>query len=203
MSARQAFERNDLATTAGDAALFSAILVAFMPVNLVVAPLLSYFLHRRRIDRPTLVWGAVGLVLGGVLAVGSLLLLVTLGRLIEPSNWSEFTGGIVLLTIASAAFAALAIALDVAAISDLATRHAGHLRLDVARLVATALLLVGTAVVVAVQLRSPGSQIADVGPFALMSALISAATVFIGAALSARWESRRRAHSASIILPHT
>jgi hypothetical protein len=172
--------QKDTAVIAGDAALIGAIIVFVGPLAALLGPAAAWWLHGRRFDRSAVLGGLIGLVLAGV-AVGAVFMaLVTIGEFIGPIGGSEVAFGIMLLVVASVLFLAALIALDVDALRDFARSRRSHLRVDAARLVATALVVTSAVVITVLQTNSPGSQYGDAGVFALMAGANAALTVWFG-----------------------
>lgn len=176
---------------AGDAALFAAITILTGPLSLIIGPAASWLLHGRRVSRATAISLAISLAVGivaGLAVVGGLLAAFgTIGAVIGPIGGSEFTFAITLLSVVGALFTAGLVALVVDAIRDLAPSRRRHVRLDVARLVATAVLVVeGTAITV-IQSRNPAAEIGDAGVFALAAGAVAAVAIWVGGRMFVRW----------------
>jgi hypothetical protein len=183
--------RREVASIAGDAALIAAALVFMAPINTIVALLATWYLHGRRADRLALRAGAIGII-SGLVSVGVLYgLLFGLGQLIGPIGGSAQAGGIILFVLVAAVFLAAAVGLDLAAVKDL-TGNRQDVRIDAVRLVATAVIVLGTVAVVLIQRANPGSEIADAGPFALMSAAVSAVQAYVAVILHGRWSGKHQ-----------
>ena len=157
MASARTFKLRPHALLAGDGALLMAAACAVLaplaylyeaatfPLMVVglLAPLLVWWLHGRRVDR-TATGGAVlgylagvGLALGLVaLTVIVLLTLTAVGLSATSDDAGKLLGQIQVVVIA-VAYLALAAWLDVVALRDLAAKRREHVRLDVARLVAT------------------------------------------------------------------
>ena len=122
--------------------LFEGVAIPLMVVGLL-APLLVWWLHGRRVDR-TATGGAVlgclaGVVLLFVLLMLTVLVILTLtavGLSATSVDAGKVLGQIQVVVIA-VAYLALAAWLDVDALRDLAAQRREHAGLDVARLVAT------------------------------------------------------------------
>ena len=188
MSAEIGSGRRGAAAITGDAALFTAVAVAAGPFSLVVGPAVAWLLHGRHVDRHAVIGWGIGLV-AGVAVVGGLFgVLFAIGAAIGPVGGSEFTGGIVLLVSAGAVFLAALVALDIDAVRDLSAARRTHVRLDIARLVATLIVLLAVAAVTVVQTIDPASGAGDAGPFALFAGAIGAVTMLVGNIVHARLE---------------
>jgi hypothetical protein len=183
--------RREVASIAGDAALTAAALVFMAPINTIAALLAAWYLHGRRVDRLALRAGALGTV-SGLVSVGVLYaLLFGLGQLIGPIGGSAQASGIILFVLVAAVFLAAVVGLDLAAVKDLAGSRQ-NVRIDTVRLIATGVIVLGTVAVVLIQRANPGSEIADAGPFALMSAAVSAVQTYVAVILHDRWSAKHQ-----------
>lgn len=183
---------SDLAM-AGDAALFTAVTIVAGPLSLLIGPTAAWLLHGRRLNRAAAISLAVGVVAGLVVVGGVLLVLVGIGWAIGPLGGSEFTYPIVLLAVASILFLAGLVALIVDAVRDLAPARRRHVRLDVARLVATAALAVGVAAMTVIQTRNPATEVGDAGVFALAAGSVAGVAMRVGGRVHERWTKQRTA----------
>ena len=191
------FSNQTSATIVGDACLFTAaafcVLAVFGPLlafALLVGPVTAWLLHDRRIDRTAVVAGAIGIAAGLVTVGGVLFLLPLVAGAIGPVGGWEFAMPVALLAIVSLAFLGLIIALDIDSVRDLMPARRTHTRLDVARLVSTAVIAVFLAVVSFVQATNPASEIGDAGVFALAAAAVGAVTMMVARAIHTRSEKR-------------
>jgi hypothetical protein len=175
----------------GDAAIFSAATVFVAPLNLIIGPAAAWYLHGRRMDGAAVLSGLLGLV-GGMVSVVVLYfgLVALTGGFAQTGGSEDFTGGLILLGVASAVLLAVLVALDIGAVRDLQASRRKHVRLDIVRLIVTFVLVGGTAAVVAVQTMNPASEVGDAGVFALMAGAISAVTTLIGTKLYAARHNR-------------
>jgi len=181
------------AVLVGDACLFTGatfcvLAVAGGPLALLVGPALAWALHGRKLDGHAIISGLIGLVVA-LMAVGGVLAgIPALVRALAPAGigGSEYTGGLIALIAVSAVFASLLIALDVFALRDLVPARREHVRIDVARLVATAVIVVFGVVITVLQLRNPAMEIGDAGVFALAAAAVGAVTMAVGNAIASR-----------------
>ena len=157
MASARAFKVGPRALFAGDGALLMATACAVLaplallaeagaiPLMVVglLAPLLAWWLHGRRVDR-TATGGAIvgylagmGLTMGLVaLTVVVILILTAVGLSATSVDAGRLLGQIQIVVIA-VAYLALAAWLDVDALRDLSATRREHVGLDVARLVAT------------------------------------------------------------------
>jgi hypothetical protein len=174
MSEVDAPARREIASIAGDAALFSAALVFAAPLTLVLGPAAAWALHRRRFDRDVVTSGLMGLL--GALALGGFViaLIALYAKLSGRFDASNLTGGIILLVVSGAALLAVAFVLGADAVKDLLSGRRLRVWLDVARLSAIVALAVGSVVVTLSQMVSPASEVGDAGPFALAFAAVGA-----------------------------
>ena len=157
MASARAFKVGPRALFAGDGALLMATACAVLaplallaeagaiPLMVVglLAPLLAWWLHGRRVDR-TATGGAIvgylagmGLTMGLVaLTVLVILILTAVGLSATSVDAGRLLGQIQIVVIA-VAYLALAAWLDVDALRDLSATRREHVGLDVARLIAT------------------------------------------------------------------
>jgi hypothetical protein len=191
MSDESALSRGETAAMVGDAAVISAATVVIAPLNLIIGPAAAWYLHGRRMDGAAVLSGLLGLV-GGVVSVGALYfgLVALTGGFAQTGNSEDFTGGLITLGVGSAALLAVLVALDIGAVRDLRASRRKHVRLDVVRLIATFVLVGGTAAVVVAQITDPASEVGDAGAFALMAGAISAVTTYVGTKLHAARRNR-------------
>jgi hypothetical protein len=181
------------AAIVGDACLFTVaafcVLAVFGPLlalALLVGPAAAWLLHDRRIDRTAVVAGGIGIATGLVTVGGVFFLLSLVAGAIGPVGGWEFTVPVAILAIVSMVFLGLIIALDVDSVRDLMPARRTHTRLDVARLVSTAVIAVFLAVVSFVQATNPASEIGDAGVFALGAAAVGAVTMIVTCAIHTR-----------------
>ena len=124
------------------AVLYEAATFPLMAVGLL-APLLVWWLHGRKVDR-TATLGAVigypagvGVALGLVLLTVIVMLLITAVGLAANADDAGRVLGQIQAVVIAVAFLALAAWLDVDALRDIAAKRRAHVSLDVARLLAT------------------------------------------------------------------
>lgn len=178
--------RRETALLAGDAALFSAVFVFAAPASLLLGPVAAWLLHRRRLDRTVVVSGLLGL-LGALVSIGIVVGAFSLyARFSGRFDPLDVSGGIALLAVFGAVFSGVVLALVVDAVRDLLPGRRAHVWLDIARLLSAITLVVGSVVIAKVQIANPTSEIGDVGPFALLFAVLGALTVLYGRALRYR-----------------
>ena len=139
------------------AALFEAAAIPLMVVGLL-APLLAWWLHGRRVDRTATGGAVLGYLAGVGLALGLLglmalvmLALTAVGLYDTGDDPGKVVGDRIAVIVVG--YLALAAWLDVDALRDLAAQRRAHARLDVARLVATA---AGVAYIVGVIVSATG-----------------------------------------------
>ena len=157
MTSARTLKLGPYAVLAGDGALFMAAAcavlaplatlseVAAFPLMAVglLAPLLVWWLHRRRVDRTATGGAVLGYLVGAGVALGLvaltvivLLALTVVGVSAASDDAGRLLGQIQVVVIALA-FLALAAWLDVDALRDLFAKRRAHVWLDIARLVAT------------------------------------------------------------------
>ncbi len=193
MSSATSPEKQNTATMVGDACLFTAAAfcpLAIMggPLALIIGPSVAWLLHNRRPSRPAVISGGIGLVIGIILVGGVLMTAPLLARAIEPPSTSESTIPVALLAAVGVLFLAVVVALDIQAIRDLLPARRQHVRLDIARLVSTGVIALFAAIVSAVQLANPATEVGEAGIFALGAAAVGAVTMAVANALHGRWK---------------
>jgi hypothetical protein len=132
--------------------------IPLMAIGLL-APLLAWRLHRRRVDRPATGGAVIGYLAGVGLALGLLGLLALVMLVLSAVGFPEVmsgssTGNLVISLIVVAVCAVVAVWLDVDALRDLSAKRREHVWLDVARLAATVLVVAYFVGVVVVAARS-------------------------------------------------
>ena len=157
MASVRTFKVGPRALLAGDGALLMASACAVLaPLALLIeagaipvivvgllAPLLAWCLHARRVDRTATGGAALGYLTGMGLTLGlvALTVIVILTLTAVGLSATSVDAGRVLaqiqIVIIAVAYFALAAWLDVVALRDLSAKRRAHARLDVARLVAT------------------------------------------------------------------
>jgi len=168
-----------VAGLAGDACLLAAVTIPLGPLALIIGPIASWLLHGRSVNKRAAIGLVIGLVAGTVV-VGAFMAVLALG--LSAANFggdSQNTIPLVLFGIVAVGFVAAMIALDVDAIRDLVPARRVHLRLDVVRLVATAILLAGGVAIFLAQRANPGSEVADAAVFAVLSGATAAVATYV------------------------
>jgi hypothetical protein len=157
----------------------------FLLVVCLLTPLLAWWLHGRRVDRPATEGAVLGYLAGAALSLvllGLLALLIALPlSLLGLSGTEWITAAAVIV-----AYLAVAARLDADALRDLSRRRREHARLDVARLIAT---VAGVAYMVGAIVWATGHPEWDyTGAFLLLGAcgVVGAAAVTV-----ADWMVRR------------
>ena len=201
MSADAVSGNGSAAALVADACLLTAaalcVLVFAPPFALLIGPGAAWVLHDRRIDRTAAVGCLIGAV-AGLVAVGACFVLAALLLdLIGPIGGSEYAAPIVVLVLVGAAFLVLVGALDVAAVRDLMPARSIRVRLDVARLVSTAVIVVFAAVVTFLQTTRPSGESGDAGVFALGAGAVGAVTMMVMSAVRTRADRRSVAGAAA------
>jgi uncharacterized Tic20 family protein len=214
MASARALKLRPHAILAGDGALLMAAAcavlaplatlseVAAFPLMAVglLAPLLVWWLHRRRVDRTATGGAVLGYLVGVGLALGLvaltvivLLLLTALGLSATSDDAGRLLGQIQVVVIA-AAFLALAAWLDVDALRDLSAKRREHAGLDVARLIAT---VAGVAYLVGVIVRATGHPEFDyIGMILFLGGcgIVGAAVVTVADLMVRRHEQHSHGH---------
>lgn len=138
--------------------------------GLVAGPLSAWLLHGRRMSWPA----TGGVMLGYVAGVGAMAALFLLfGAMAEAgrsAGWFPLRGqqaeeavGLVLLSVGLAAFLVAAVWLDMGAASDMAAHPHARLRLDIARVAASAAFVVYCVVLLIQAFSEKGVNIGPVG----------------------------------------
>lgn len=186
---------SDSLSLIGDAALFATatfclLAVVGAPLALIIGPAIAWLLHERRFNWKVTLSEVAGIVVGLVIVGGSFSLLALLGNTLSTNGGSEYTVPIIFLLTASTLLFVLIVALDFDGLRDLnADRHV-HLRLDYARFVATAIIVIFAIIITFIQLRQPATEIGDAGVFALANAAVGAVTMWAMMWIHTYWESR-------------
>lgn len=142
----------------------------------VVGPALTWVLHGRRIDRTAVLSAMAGYFVGGIVGGITFMLLVAVASLAaKPFTSWEFAGPVAAAAIVAVAMLAFVVWLDVGAVRDLSPSRREHVRLDVARLVSTTVIVVFAAVVALAMRSDPENE---------AGAFILAAGVFAGAGMA-------------------
>ncbi len=166
------------------------VLLFVPPLALLVGPGTVWVLHDRRLDRTAVIGGLIGIVVG-IVAVGACLVVAALVLdLIGPVGGSEFTVPATALAVVAMAFLVLLVALDVAAVRDLMPARRVRTRLDIARLVSTAVIAVFVSVMSLLQATRPNGEFGDAGVFALGAGAVGAVTMMVMSAVHARADRR-------------
>lgn len=166
----------------------------------VIVPVLVWLMHGRRLSGMAVLGGLVGALSAGFVFMGIVALSAVLGLLVSPFTDSEFAGPIAMLVVVSAAFVVLVIWLVAWAIQDLAHDRRVHVRIDVARLVSTAILVAFSAGVALWIADNPGDESGEAMIFAMFAGLAGALAVF-GAEVLTSLSSRGKARKNEPALP--
>jgi hypothetical protein len=171
-----------VAEQAGDSGWYSWVSSLTLLGVLLVCPFVAWRLHGRHGSRTSAVGAGVGLLGGGGVLWGLLMVVATVGIATSWATGGTVSEGVASLVLVAALLAALVLALDVDAVRDLA-RARTHVGIDVARLVAT-VLVVGTAAgALWYALANPGEAPAELLAFGLAAGVVGAAVV-LGADLA-------------------
>jgi len=144
--------------------------------GMIVGPVLTWILHGRRIYRTAVLSALAGFFLGGnVIWIVFMLVVAAAGFLMKPFTSWEFGGPVAGAAFVAAVVMALTVWLDVDAVRDFSPSRREHLRLDVARLASTVVIVVFAAVVILTMRTNPENE---------AGAFILAAGVFAGAGMA-------------------
>ncbi|MCB9134104.1 MAG: hypothetical protein H6636_01670 [Anaerolineales bacterium] len=185
----------------GDAALFAAatfclLAVAGAPLALIIGPAVAWLLHGRRFNWKVTISELAGIVVGLVIVGGTFSLLAFIGTTIRSQGGSEFTVPLIFLITASTLLFIMIVALDLDSLRDLTSARREHLRLDYARLVSTAIIVIFAILVTVIQLRQPDTEIGDAGVFAIASAAVGGVTMWAMRWIYKFWEGQNAVISA-------
>lgn len=150
---------SDSLTLVGDAALFATatfclLAVVGAPLALILGPAAAWLLHGRHLDWKASVSGILGVVIGLVVVGGIFMILPRFGDTIGPIGGFEYAGALALLIFVSLIFITLMAALDYDGLRDLAAERRIHPRLDYARLVSTAIIILFAIIITVIQLST-------------------------------------------------
>lgn len=179
VSSKSTSAQGSAAELAGDACLLAAAAIPLGPLALLIGPVGAWLLHGRSLSKRVALGAAFGLV-AGLVVVGALIAALAFAlNAAGLGGDNQNTIPLILVGIVAAAFLAAVISLDIDAIRDLAPTRRAHARLDVVRLILTAVLLVGGVSIFLVQRANPGSEIADAVIFSLASGAVAAITTYV------------------------
>jgi hypothetical protein len=146
-------------------------------VVVVAIPVLVWLMHGRRLSGMAVLGGLVGGFSAGVLFMGFVAMSAVLGFLVSPFTDSEFAGPIAMLVVVSAALVGLVLWLAAGAIRDLAPGRRHQRRIDVLRLLSTAILIVFSIGVAMWIAGHPGDESGEALIFAMVAGLGGALAV--------------------------
>jgi hypothetical protein len=152
-------------------------------------------LHEHRIDRTAIVSGLIGIAAGLLAVLGVSLLLSLVAGAAGRASGGEAAVPVAALTVISSMVLALIIALVADSVRDLLLARRLHPRLDVVRLVATAVIAVFGAVVITLQAMDLARAVGDAAIFALGAAAVGSVTALVMLARDARAYERAGAHA--------
>ncbi len=148
-----------------------ALLVnAALPLFFLAGPVAAWMLHGRGIRLAAVLGGIAGLVASALVIGGFFAAMLAAGAAISRLTASQFTLPVIVLMLASLGLLAAALGLDVEAVRDVAHTPVLHERLDIARLVATGVLVLFVIALAAVTVLRPVAGYAEAGIFALVAA---------------------------------
>lgn len=161
-----------------------------IPVSLALGPIAAWHLHGRRFGGVAVLGFLLGIVAGVATVQVIALLAMLAGTTVERVTGVELAGLIAMLAIVAAAFLAVVVALDIDAVRDLSPERGEHRRLDIARIVATVVVLVYMAGTIGLNVANPKSEIGEAGIFALGAGIFGAVVVAVADAVRAFVERR-------------
>ena len=160
-------------------------------------PLLAWMLHGRRVDGTANLGAFAGYLAGGAVVFAVMMLADGVGALVMEIGLSATKGpGAVAVTIAIAlAFLAAVIWLDIDAARDLSAQRRRHVRLDIARLVATVVYAAFAAgVIVKVAAGSEPDAGDNTANLLLVPGAVGAVVVTVADAIARSTERRPHGH---------
>jgi hypothetical protein len=179
----------------GPADALSAMLagiVSFMAlIGVFLGPALAWVLHGRRLRWETVAWGVIGVIVAAGTVVALSAGVASISMSLTPFARSEFAVPITLTALLGLAFVALALALDLDAVRDLAGKHV-HERLDRARIGATATLIVFFLALLPLSSTRPEIGMGQAGIFALAAGVFGGVIVAVVEGIETVLEARSR-----------
>jgi hypothetical protein len=169
--------------------LLSAVLSL---VVVILGPLVAWRLHGRHLTGIAVLGAVIGGFVGSnVVGILVMLVFAPLGWLVSQVGGSELAGLILMVVVVGAAFAALMAWLVADGVRDLSLSRRAHLRLDVLRLISTAVMVVFAIGVWLWTSAHPGDESGEAIIFAMFAGM-SAAIVVTGAEVGTSLAARRK-----------
>ena len=179
----------------GPVGVLSMVLAGFANFGMfaaaVAGPLSAWLLHGRRVRWLTVPAAIVGVVVGGAVVLMFFVLAGVLDTGLAASGAGESTGGIALLALAGLVFLAITLALDIGALRDLRAVAAKHRRLDIARFVATGVVVVCMTAIAVIAVGEP--NVGEAGVFGLAAGVAGAVLVAVADLVTTLWDRRSAA----------
>jgi hypothetical protein len=164
----------------------------------IAGVVVTWLLHGRRIDGATVIGGLVGAPAGGACIPVIAGLSFLIGLPLKLVTDSEFAGPLATLGIVSVALVVLIVWLLADGVRDLAPERRTHVRLDLARIAAAAMLLLLAVVCVYLVFTQPGPEQGEAVIWA-MAAGLTGAGVIAGADLAnVLWARRKSSGSQAV-----
>lgn len=193
----ESWTRGRTAELVGDAVLLTAVAIVAAPLALVVGPAAAWLLHRRPVDKTSVISGVIGLVLGVAIAAAIGAAVFAVSAQTGTLGSDEFAGGIVVFTVVAVVFCAIALALVVDAVRDLLSKQRRHPTTDIVRLVVVGLLFVAGVAVALVQQAKPETEIGTAAVFAVVVGLVGGVVALMWTLVYRRMERQSIADAVS------
>jgi hypothetical protein len=142
--------------------------------GVLIGPVIAWRLHGGRPGGPAVIGGLFGLVAGSVAVVLIGLVAAGIATGVTALGGSDIAGAIGVLAIVAVAVLALAAWVDADAVRDLAPKRREHVRIDIARLGATAAIVVFAVGITLAQTADPEGGVAEAGVFAVAAGVLGA-----------------------------
>ncbi|HET6968624.1 MAG TPA: hypothetical protein VFI44_10115 [Ornithinibacter sp.] len=164
-----------LSEAVGDAGWYSAVSNGLLLAAVLLCPLAVWRLRGRRSGLRTVAGAATGFVVGGVVLMLLLMVVAAIAFVVSFLSGGAVSEGMVAFVVIGAALSALIAWLVTDAVRDLSRPHR-HVGLDVARLVALAMVLVTTAGALWWAWAHPGEEPAELLAFGLAAGVVGGCT---------------------------
>jgi hypothetical protein len=167
----------------GVSAVLSGVVSVMTLATVVVGPGSAWLLHGRRVSLMAALGGILGVGAAMLVTVGLSAVAALTGPRTDTFTATDMAGPIAILGVFAAAVVVVIAVLDVDAVRDLMSASRKHQRLDVARIVATSVLLVLAAAAVWLGFARPELGIGEAGIFVLAAGVFGAIVVGVADAV--------------------